>query len=120
MEDREIECQAELDGVAWGESDLVSFIVCLECSLLDFFKLCIFGILGNVTVVVANHLHEESFSLTFACFAKHLRIDHVDNLLAICGKLVFDLLLVHGKSLGELGVLRILLDGGNGTAGGTL
>ena len=43
-------------------------------------------------------------------------VNHVDDLLAVCLKLSFDLSFVFKKGTVKLGVLRILLDCGDGTA----
>ena len=61
MEHGEVEGQAELDRVAWGQCNLVSFVICLESFLLNLLEqvsLCVFS---DVAVVVTNHLDKESF-----------------------------------------------------------
>jgi len=47
-------------------------------------------------------------------------VDHVDDALAIVAELLLDACLVLGKGIGELGVLGVLLNGGNSSAGGAL
>jgi len=66
VEDGEVEGEAELDGVARGQGDLVSLVVGLERVLLDLFHEGTLGILSDVAVVVANHLDEEGLGLTVA------------------------------------------------------
>jgi hypothetical protein len=120
VEDGEVKGEAELDGVAWGKGDLVGLIVSLEGSLLDSLHLGTLGILSDVAVVVADHLYEEGFGLTVTGLGEDLLVDHVDDTLAVTGKLGLDRGLVSGESRGILGVLGVLFDGGNSAAGGTL
>jgi len=61
VEHTEIECKAEFDGVARGQSDLVGLGVGFESVLLDLLHKGTFGILSNIAVVVSDHLDEESF-----------------------------------------------------------
>ena len=120
IEDGEVESQAELDGVAGRQIDGVGLLVgCLGC-LLDFFKLGIFGVLSDIAVVITDHFHEEGFGLVSAIPSQHARVDHGNDLLAVILKLFLDLRLVGEKCTVELGVLRVLLDSGDGAAGGTL
>jgi hypothetical protein len=120
VEDREVEGKAKLDGVAWGEGDLVGLLVGTESVLLDGFKEISLGVLGNVTVVVSDHLDEEGLGLFLALLAEDLGVDHVDDALAVGDELGLDAGLVGGEGVGVLGVLGVLLDGGNGAAGGAL
>jgi len=120
MEDGEVEGKSELDGVAGEKGDLVSLVVGLESVLLDLFHEGTLGILGDITVVVTNHLDEESLGLTVAGLGEDLGVDEVDNGLAVSGQLGFDGSLVSGKSGGILGVLGVLLDGSDGAACGSL
>ena len=86
--------------------------------MLDILKKSVLGILSNVTIVVTDHLDEESLGLIRARGLEHAGIDHINNLLAVSGELGFDLALVSEKCRVELGVLRVLLDGGDGAACG--
>ena len=119
VEHREVQGQAELDGVAWGECNLVGLFVGVEGLLLDLFEqisLCVFG---NVAVIVADHLNEECLGLTLALFLKNLGGDHVDDALAIGDELGLDALLVVCEGVSIFGVLGVLLNCGNRAAGGT-
>jgi hypothetical protein len=119
MEHGKVEGQAELDGVAWGQGNLVSLVVGLKGFLLNLLKqvsLCVFS---NVAVVVTDHLDEECLRLTIARFVKNLGGDHVDDALAIGDELGLDALLVIAEGIGIFGVLRVLLDCSNRAAGGT-
>ena len=118
VENGVVEGEAELDGVASGKIDGVSLLVCLLSLLLDFLKLILFSVLGDVTIIVTYHLHEEGLGLVGAFSAEHTVVDHINNLLAVSGELGFDLALVSEKCRVELGVLRVLLDGGDGAACG--
>ena len=117
VEDGEVQGQAELDWVAWWEIDGVSLLVSLESILLDLLELVALGVLGDIAVVISNHLDEEGLWLTVALLGEDVGLDHADDLLAVSGQLVLDAGLVLGEVLGELGVLGVLLNGGNGSAG---
>jgi len=120
VENGEVKGKAELDGVAWGEGNLVGLVVCLKGGLLDLFHKCTLCVLGNVAVVISDHLDEESLGFTFASLGKDFALDHVNNVLAVLGELVLDGGLVGGEGILVLLVLGVLLDGGNGAAGGSL
>ena len=120
VEDGEVESQAELDGVAGRQIDGVGLFVGSLGLLLDFFKLGILSVLSDVAVVVTDHLHEEGLSLVSAIALKDAVVDHVNDLLAVSLKLLLDLRFVSEKCSVELGVLWVLLDSGDGAAGGTL
>jgi hypothetical protein len=120
VEDGKVKGETELDGVARGKGDLVSLIVGLEGVLLDFLHEGTFGVLSDVAVVVTDHLDEESLGLTVARFGENLFVDHVNDTLAVSSQLVLDLGLVVAKSRGILGVLGVLLNGGNSAASGSL
>ena len=120
VEDREVKGETELDGVAWWELNLVSFVVGFERVLLDLLKLALLGIFSDVAVVVADHLHEEGLGLTVAVLGKDFVVNHVNNLLAVTGKFFFDFVLVAGKCIRELGVLGVLLNCSNRAAGSAL
>jgi len=83
MEDGEVEGQAELDGVAGGQRDLVGLIVRLERVLLNILEVIALGVLGNVAVVVADHLDEEGLGLAAGSLIQHVLLDHVDDALAV-------------------------------------
>jgi hypothetical protein len=120
MEDGEVEGETELDGVARGEGDLVSFGVSLESRLLDLFHEGTLGVLGDVAEVVADHLDEECLGLTVAGLGEDLGVDEVDDALAVSGELVLDGTLVAGECGSVLGILGVLLNGGNSAASGAL
>jgi len=120
VEDREVESESELDGVASGKIDAVGLFVGFLGLSLDFFKLVGLGILGDVAVVVTNHLDEEGLGLIGAVGVEDAAVDHIDDLLAVTHKLILDLLLVGKKGGVELRVLGVLLDGGNSAASSSL
>jgi len=66
VEDREVEGKSKADGVAGWELDLVGLVVVLEGVLLDALEVVTLGVLGDVSVVVTNHLDEEGFGLSIA------------------------------------------------------
>jgi len=83
VEDGEVEGKTQLDGVARCELDAVGLIVGGERGLLDLFKLGALGILGDVAVVVTDHLDEECLGFTITRLGKHLVLDDVDDALTV-------------------------------------
>ena len=71
VEYREIKGKSKFDWVAWLKCNTVSIVVSLKGLLFHFLKLCILCILGNVTVVVTNHLHEECLGFFTACLCEN-------------------------------------------------
>ena len=121
VEDREVKGEAELDGVASGEVDGVSLLVGLVGLVLDILKLSVLGVLSNVTVVVTDHLDEESLGLLGAVtVGENLIVDKSDDLVAVSNELGLDFGFVVKESIVELRVLGVLLDGRDGAASGTL
>merc|ERR1711957_1013075 len=112
MEDGEVKGETKLDGVARGEGDAVGLVVGGKGLLLN--------LLEDVTVVVSDHLDEESLGLSVAGLGEDLVVDHVDDSLAVTLELGLNAGLVSKKGISELGVLGVLLDGGNGSAGSSL
>ena len=101
MEDGEVEGETELDGVAGREVDGVGLVVSLKSGLLDLLEVITLGVLGDVAVVVTDHLDEEGLGLTVTRFSQNLVVDHVNDTLAIVLEFAFDSLLISGKSIGE-------------------
>ena len=66
VEDGEVKGEAELDGIAWGQLDLVSLVVSLKSLLLNLFHEVTFGVFSDVAVVITDHLDEESLGFTIA------------------------------------------------------
>merc|ERR1711957_266507 len=120
VEDGEVKGESELDGVAGRELNGVGFVVSGEGSLLDLLEVVALGVLGNVAVVIADHLDEEGLGLTTAGLGEDLGVDHVNDSLAVVLELALNSGLVGKEGIGELGVLGVLLDGGNGSASGSL
>ena len=98
VEDREVEGEAKLNWVASWKIDRVCLLVGGLCLLLDVLKFGFLGVLCDVTVVVTDHLHEESFGLISAFACQDTVIDHIDNLLTVFLELFFDLILVGEES----------------------
>ena len=59
VENGEVQGETKLDGVAGSKFDGASFFVSHLSALLDFFEHSIFSVLGNVAVVITDHLDEE-------------------------------------------------------------
>jgi hypothetical protein len=68
VEDREVESEAEANGVAWVKSlrELVSLIISFECAILYALELVLGGRLGNISVIIADHLLEEGLGLVLS------------------------------------------------------
>ena len=120
VEDGEVQGEAELDWVAWGKIDSVSLLVGYLGGLLDLLKLGVLGVLSDVTIVVTDHLDEESLGLIAALSVEDAVVDQVDDLLAVRLELFFDAGLVCEKGSVELAVLGVLLNGRDGAASGAL
>ena len=118
VEDGEVEGEAELDGVAGRQIDGVGLLVGGLGLLLDLLELGLLGVLGDVAVVVTDHLDEEGLGLVGAVASEDAGVDHVDDLLAVSLELLLDLVLVFKESTVEFRVLGVLLDGGDGAACG--
>merc|ERR1711957_1056939 len=112
MEDGEVKGETELDAVG--------LVVGGKGLLLNLLEVVTLGVLGDVTVVVSDHLDEESLGLSVAGLGEDLVVDHVDDSLAVTLELGLNAGLVSKKGISELGVLGVLLDGGNGSAGSSL
>ena len=120
VEDAEVEGEAELDGVACGKIDAVGLLVGGLGLGLDRLELVVFGVLGDVAVVVTDHLHKEGLGLVRASLSEHFRVDHVNDFLAVSGELALNAALVLQKCAIELGVFRVSLDSRDGAAGSSL
>ena len=99
VEDGEVEGKSELDWVAWWEGDLVSLLVSCQSFLLHLFELIILGVLGDVAIVVSNHLDEESLWLSITGLAEDLYFNHIDDSFTIFSKFFLDSSLVIGQSV---------------------
>ena len=117
VEDGEVEGKTELDRVASWKVDGVSLFISLLSLTLDLLKLHLLSVLSDVSVVVTDHLDEESLGLLSAVSVQDTGVDHINDLLAVLHELLLDLLLVGEESSVELAVLGVLLDGRDGTAG---
>jgi len=120
VEDGEVEGKAELDGVAGGQLDLVGLVVSLQGRLLNLIEEGVTGVLSDVAVVVTDHLDEEGLGLTVAVLRENVLVDDINDVLAVLGEGLLDFELVGGECGVVLLVLGVLLDGGNGAAGGSL
>jgi hypothetical protein len=98
----------------------LSELVVFEGTVLDRFKLVSLGALGNVSVVVSNHFVEECLGLIGGGDLHALSLNNVDDGDALIVKLTLDLLLVGRETVVELLVLGVLLDGTDGSNGGSL
>ena len=107
VEDGEVKGEAELDGVASGKINAVGLLVSGLGLSFHFFEESILGVLGNVAVVVTDHLDEESLSLGLAFSAEDASVDHVDDLLAVGHELGLDSSFVLKKGSVEFRVLGV-------------
>ena len=79
--------------------------------MLDLLELVGLGALGYVSVVVTNHLVEESLGLVGGGNLHALLVNDLDDVSALFVELLFDHGLVNGESIVVLGVFWVLLDG---------
>jgi len=63
VKNREVQGEAELDGVAGGKVNFVGFLVGCVGLLLHFLEFITLGVLSDVPVVIANHLDKEGLGL---------------------------------------------------------
>ena len=122
VEDREVEGEAEADWVAWIETlgKTVSIRVSFECALFHFFERFLWCRLSYVSVVIADHLLEESLGLVLSSQFEALALDRSNNKHALVVELFLDLLLVAAQGIAKLLVFWILLDGSYGADGASL
>ena len=122
VEDGEVEGETKSNRVASVEGlrQLLSLLVATEGTVLDGLELVVSGRLGNVSVVVTNHLLEEGLGLVIGSKWEALGLDDVDDLDALVIELSLDLLLVGLESVTKLGVFGVLLDSTNGSNGASL
>jgi len=90
-------------------------LIVFKGSVLNFFKLIWSGALSNISVIITDHLVEESFGLISLGNLHAIVLDDIDDGDALVIQLTLDLLLVLGKSIRELLVLWVLLDGADGS-----
>ena len=122
MKNREVESESQSDWVACveGGGGRAGQLVVLEGSVLDSLELISGGALGNVSVVVTDHLVKECLGLIGSGYFNARFLNDLDNSDALVVKLLFDLLFVLGESFSELRVFWVLLDGADGSNGGSL
>ena len=111
-----VEGEAESDRVASIQTlrMSVSLLVSFKCTILDLLKFVRSGRLRHISVIVSNHFLEECLRLVVRGKAQALRLDCVDNILALFEQLILNLCLVRLQSFVKLRVFRILLNGADG------
>jgi hypothetical protein len=122
VEDREVKSESKSDWVASIEgfgTGLGKFVV-LKSTVLNDIELITLSALGNVSVVITDHLVEESFGLISGGNIHAWILNDADDADALVVKLLLDLLLVLGESIIKFGVFWVLLDGRDGSNGGSL
>ena len=122
VEDTEVQGKSKSDWVASIEWlwELVGIVVSIKSSIFDLLESGIMGWFRNVSVVVSDHLVEESLWLVITGKTEALLLHDVYNLHALIVELFFNLFLVGGKSISKLLVLWVLLDGSDGSDGTSL
>ena len=95
-------------------------LIVLEGAILDGIELVLQGALGDVPVVVTDHLVEEGLGLIGGGDLHALVLDDVDDGDALIIELFLDLLLVGGEAVVELLVFWVLLDGADSPDGRSL
>jgi len=121
VEDRKVEGKTKSNWVAGVEALGAGLgeLVVLKGAIFDGLKLVGIGTLGDVPVVVSDHLVEEGLGLVGGGDLHALVLDVIDDGHALVVELTLDLLLVALEGLVELLVLWILLDGADGPDGGS-
>ena len=122
VEDREVESKSESNWVAGVERfrGLLGKLIVLKSAVLDGLKLISLSALSNISIVVSNHLVEESLGLIGGSLWVALSLNDFYDIHALGVKLAFDLLFVGGESLRILGVFWVLLDGADGSNGSSI
>ena len=122
MEDGEVQRKSKSNGVAGiqGPRRRLGVLVVFKSSILHGIKLITLGALSHVSVVITDHLVEESFGLISGSFTHARTFDNINNGDTLVVELLFDFLLVSGKSVIEFGILWVLLNGADGSNGSSL
>jgi len=122
VEHGEVQSKSKSDWVACVQTlgGGLSKLVVLKSSILDGLELVSVGALGYVSVVVSDHLVEEGLGLVGGGDSHAGGLDDFDDGDALVVELTLDLFLVSSKSVIELLVLGVLLDGGDGSNGSSL
>jgi len=122
VEDGEVKSESKSDWVAGieGFGGGLGELIVLEGTIFDGIELVTLGALGNVSVVITDHFVEESFGLVSGSNTHAGVLDDVDNGDALVVELLFDLFFVSAESIVEFGVFWVLLDGTDGSNGGSL
>ena len=90
-------------------------MIVLKGTSLNGFKFISLSALSNISIVVSNHLVEESLGLIGGSFWGALILNNSHDVHALVVELFFNSLLVLGESLRILGVFWVLLDGADGS-----
>jgi len=97
----------------------LSLLVILEGTLFDSVDLVLLSALGDVSVIVTNHLEKEGLGLVGGSYLHALALNDIDDGHALVIELLLDILLVLRKPCGEFLVLGVLLDGADRSNGGS-
>ena len=89
-------------------------LISLKRALFNFFHNLLIGWFSNISVVVSNHLIEESFGFIILSKSHAIVLNNIDNFCAIIVKFSLDLLLVSTQCVSKLLILGVLLNGANG------
>ena len=117
MEDREVKSKTKSDWVA-GVQRLRSGLcknVILKSSIFDLFDIIFSGALCNVSIIVTDHLVEESFGFISGCDLHTWVFDNRDDVHALIKKFLFNLFFVSSESIVEFWVFWVLLNGTDGS-----
>ena len=120
IENGVVQSETQLDRVACWQVNLLSLLIGDLGVLLNLFQVVTFRVLGNVAVVVASHLHKEGLGIRSGISVENVGLNDADDLLTVLLELGLNLGLVVKKSIIELRILGVLLDGKNGAACGAL
>lgn len=124
VEDGEVEGKSEADGVGGaelGRGNLEGLLVRFKGVLAGSGVVITSRVLSDVSVVVTLHLEEEDLSLGGAGVLDEVVGEQVEDVAAVKVELSLDFLLLGDEQVkvsGSLGLL-LLLDGGDGSPGGS-
>ena len=110
MEHREVKSQTKADWVASWQVNLGGIFVGLEGVCLNLLKFVTFGGLGNVSVVVADHLDKETLGFVLELLVENSGFNVLDDAFAVLLESFFNGGLVSQESFSILGILGVLLN----------
>jgi len=122
VEHWEVKSKTKSDWVAsieWSRWIMSKFVMFKSASF-DFFELIFWCTFSNISVVVTDHLIEESFGFISLCNSHAWWLDGVYNTHAFIVELTFDFFLINCETIIELLILWVLFNSTDGSNGCSL